>query len=157
MSEVVNHAILFGLREQQPGEPLTIIVPKLPSSLNDWTRDHWGRRARDARDMKAAVDVAIGHRRLQWAHLNGPWFKCPVEIHCMFEIGNVGRLGKIKRGAANRIDVDGLVPKHIIDALKGTIIAEDDVDHVPLLLLEGRRVEGRGRTIVRIAPFTRDE
>jgi len=61
----------------------------------------------------------------------------------------------IRRRHAN-LDVDNLVPKHIIDAMKGVLIADDNRKLVPLVSQEAVDVSGAGGyTVVTVAPYSR--
>lgn len=150
-------AVRFAGSEPQPGQPITVRIDRIPLSLNYWTRKHWVVRSREAKDTKLEVNLAFGVKRRQWVSLHGPWFKCPVQIHLVYYIGRLNKAGRKKGGFAARLDVDNLVPKHIIDALKGMAFADDNIDCVPMVTTEALWTDGPGgRTVISIAPYSRD-
>lgn len=139
--------------EAHPGTPLRIVVDRLPLSLNFWTRKFWHVRTKDAENMRQHVVAGFGVKRVQWCRINGPWFRVPVSVHCLYHIGNKTR-DAAGRFYTRKIDTDNLVPKHIIDALKGLAFADDTARHIPRVTNEVVFVEGAGsRTIVTIAPY----
>lgn len=150
---VVNQAVRFGPNETHPGETLYLRIDRLPLSLNFWTRKFWTKRSQDAANMKMHVVHAFGVRRRQWVHLNGPWFTVPVEMwltYCVRE-GGRERNGRFRIG---EVDTDNLVPKHIIDALKGLAFADDTARHIPLVSNEVEFIaDGDPYTLVTIAPY----
>lgn len=128
----------------------------LPLSLNYWSRAFWTVRSREAASTKLAVLAALGVKIRQWSMLNGVWFKEPVSIALVYFIGEkVQTKVGIRRRHAN-LDVDNLVPKHIIDAMKGVLIADDNRKLVPLVSQEAVDVKGvGGYTVVTVAPYSR--
>jgi hypothetical protein len=147
-------AVQFAGTEPKPGEPITIRIDRIPLSLNFWTRKHWVVRARDGRDMKMHVNIAFGVKRRQWVALHGPWFSVPVQVHLVYYVGVLDKNGRKKSGFAARLDVDNLVPKHILDALTGLAYKDDNIDCVPMVTTEARRTDGKGgRTVITIAPY----
>lgn len=147
---IVTQAVRFGLGEPQPGEPLAFKIDMLPTSLNYWSRQFWAVRAKEAKDAKVHVFRAIGARRRMWARMNGPWFTSPVRIVLTYHVG------RAKNGASRNLDVDNLVPKHIVDAMKGVLIADDNFKHVPRIEQEIVPIDARGGyTHVLIRPYGR--
>ena len=152
----VNPLIRFSDTESKPGQPVTFRVDLLPLSLNYWSRAFWTVRAREAADTKIVVHAALGVKLRQWVMLNGVWFKEPVSIALVYYIGEkIKTKVGIRRRHAN-LDVDNLVPKHIIDAMKGVLIADDNRKLVPLVSQEAVDVSGvGGYTVVTVAPYSR--
>lgn len=148
-------AISFSATEPHPGTPITFRIDLLPLSLNFWTRKYWSVRAREARDTKMHVNLALGVKRRQWASIHGPWFTVPVHVHLVYYVGTLDKNGRKKAGNAARLDVDNLVPKHILDAMKGIVFADDNIDCVPMVTTEARRADGKGGcTVITVSPYS---
>lgn len=153
MIEPINDAVKFRDDEPGPGEALEIEIERLPMSLNFWTRKFWTVRSRDARDTKVRILIAFGHKRRQWVHLNGPWFRVPVTVVLTYYVGEMVRDSR-GRFVQQEVDVDNLVPKHIIDALKGLAFADDGPRYVRRTVQEVVLVEGKAaRTNILIVPY----
>jgi len=152
----INPLIRFSDTESKPGQPVTFRVDLLPLSLNYWSRAFWTVRSREAATTKNVVLAALGVKMRQWVMLNGVWFKEPVSVALVYYIGEkVQTKVGVRRRAAN-LDVDNLVPKHILDALKGVLIADDNRKLVPLVSQEAVDVKGvGGYTVVTVAPYSR--
>src|SRR6185436_6748827 len=86
--------------------PLTLNIPDLPYSLNQWSRD-WKKRHQRQESDYWRVWNAIGNRRHTLIHLHGAWFDGPVKLEFVFHVP-----GK------KRLDLDNLVPKTYIDAMR---------------------------------------
>lgn len=154
----LNNAISFPPGEPQPGEAFTASIERLPMSLNFWSRKFWSVRAKDALDVRAHVLNAVGLKRRQWCALNGPWFTVPVRIHLVYFVGDKVKTAVRNMSRKNGIDTDNLVPKHIIDALKGSIIADDTMRLVPMVINETVPIVGvGGYTEFTIEPYKRGE
>ncbi len=152
----INAAVRFGPGEPQPGEPITFRLERLPLSLNFWTRKFWSVRADEAINTKQECLLAIGLKVRQWVAINGPWFRAPVKIELVYHVGSHKKLRTKSFRRASGIDTDNLLPKHIIDALKGVLIEDDNMHCVPRVENETVPFEGVGGfTVVTVTPYSR--
>jgi Holliday junction resolvase RusA-like endonuclease len=106
---------------------LKLRIKALPVSLNVWSRD-WKVRHRQQQEWKLRFYNAFGMDRRQKVYLHGPWFPGAVNIGVTFHVA-----GK------RRMDLDNLVPKCLIDAMRGEVFRDDNIEVVRMLVLESRR------------------
>ena len=98
---------------------MEVTVPLIPSSLNTWTRAHWTTRNRE---RQAVADATHPRLLLAGCRSGRPMFTGPVRITLVYHLAP--RLRK------QRIDLDNLAPKHLIDALRGWVFPDDGPDYV---------------------------
>ena len=121
---------------------LEFSVPLIPSSLNTWTRAHWTTRNRERQAVADAV-----HPRLLLAGCRSgrPMFPGPVRVTLAYRVAP--RLRK------QRIDLDNLAPKHLIDALRGWVFPDDGPDYIRELVQRMDTAEGPDGTTVTVEPI----
>lgn len=117
------------------GRRVVIKVPAVPPSLNDWSRAHWRERYR----------------------LTGGWVallrSATVGIGMVVGSARVTVVYSFKN--RRRRDLDNLVPKFIMDGLKGRVVADDDERYVGELVLRMENGAAEEQTTIVIEPLQR--
>lgn len=116
-----------------------IIIPKLPPSLNEWSRKHWRVRHREVTEMTANLQALVAVKKL-------PRFtKATVQLVYYFRDGR-------------HRDPDNYVPKFLLDGLrKAKIISDDNSTVLRLPQPEFRVNRERPRTEVFISEWEGEE
>ena len=120
---------------------LDLTIPLIPSSLNEWTRAHWSARNRE---RKAVADVVHPRLLLAGCRSGRPLFREPVRVTLTYHVAP--RLRK------QRIDLDNMAPKHIIDALRGWVFPDDGPEWLAELVQRVSEGAGADTTTVAVEP-----
>jgi len=103
---------------------MTFAVPRLPMSLNDWTRRHWSVRDRETKAWR------------EWVQCTCHWLGAPLD-------GAVRVTLSFRQTRRHRMDLDGYAPKMALDALQGVAYTNDRQVRELVMRLEDERGEPR--------------
>jgi crossover junction endodeoxyribonuclease RusA len=112
---------------------LVVTIPKLHPSINEWRRWDWRRRRYEVEEWKKLVRLCVGRPRL---------FAVPVHVTVSYFFPTRGRC-----------DPDNYSPKFVMDGFVGSLLEDDDFDHVQSLAITRGGVDReRPRTEVVFVP-----
>lgn len=116
---------------------IKLIVPDVPSTLNKWSRQHWGARNAERKEWSDKIAVAALSRKLRKSR---PLFSGNVRVELHYWL-------KSKR---TKNDLDNRVEKHICDALIGWVYQDDS--QVTTIVKTLTRGADRDETHIRVVP-----
>lgn len=91
---------------------IRLVVPRVPSTLNRWSRSFWAVRDKERKEWSDLMAPIMHVARLRRSH---PAFSGPVRVDLHYAL-------KSKRA---KTDLDNRVPKHCLDAMTGWVYQDD--------------------------------